>query len=616
MSKPPEAAWEGRQTPAGIPDAQDAGDHDWDAVRAAVGGSVLSVVLPAHNLAATIADNLRTVARTFRGRVPFELIVVDDGSSDATRAEIEPLRDELPELRLVSLAFNAGKGGALVQGFRASRGTHILFLDADLDLPPEQATTFFEVMRETAADIVIGSKRHPRSHVVYPWHRRLASSVYYALVKLLFGMPLRDTQTGMKLFRRAALADIVPRLLVKQFAFDIELLAVAHHQGFRIAEAPVRLLFKGRYGCVRPTSVKQIVLDTLAVFYRLHVLRYYQTIRHTEMPDPAPRVSVVIACPAPSPYLDECLAGLGKQTYRPHEVIVLPDSPSGRAWLAGVREIPTGRIRPAEKRNIGILRATGDLVAILDDDTIPVENWLQQAVVYFYDPAIAAVGGPAVTPPHDPFLAQMSGRVFANPMVSGQYRYRYTPVRVRTVDDFPSCNLIVRRDVLDAAGGFNTTFWPGEDTFLCLDIAVRMKKTIVYDPRVLVYHHRRKLFLPHLRQVGRYAMHRGHFARRFPATSRRLGYMLPSLLVAGLAAGAIVSILVPCLSPIYFALAGSYGIITLLGTFSRRPEAWILTWLGVVLSHVVYGIRFVVGLASPRLPEDVQAFDHPSEAAS
>jgi len=613
MSKPPETI---RPPLAAGRGAHTDETGDWDTVRTIVGDGLLSVILPAHNLSATIVKNLRTVADTFRGHVPFELVVVDDGSRDSTRSEVESLRPELPELRIAPLAINSGKGGALVHGFMASRGSHILFLDADLDLPPEQATTFFAVMRETDADIVVGCKRHPRSQVVYPWHRRLTSAVYYALVKLLFNIPLRDTQTGMKLFRRAALADVVPRLLVKQFAFDIELLAIAHHQGFRVAEAPVRLLFKGRYGCVRPSSVKRIVLDTLAVFYRLHILKYYQTIRHTEMPDPPPRVSIILAYPAPSAYLDECLAGLGKQTYPPHEIILLPDAPSDRAWPSGVREIATGRIRPAEKRNVGIAQASGDLIAILDDDTIPVENWLRQAVVYFSDASIAAVGGPAVTPPHDPFMAQMSGRVFANPMVSGNYRYRYEPERVRNVDDFPSCNLIVRRETLRDAGGFNTAFWPGEDTFLCLEIAVRMKMTIVYDPRVLVYHHRRRLFLPHLRQIGRYALHRGYFARRFPATSRRFGYMLPSLLVIGAAAGAILSNLVPYLSPIYLALAGAYALITLLGTFSRHPTVWVVTWFGVMLSHLVYGIRFMAGLAAPRLPGTVRTFDHPSEAAT
>jgi glycosyltransferase involved in cell wall biosynthesis len=591
----------------------------WAPAAALVGGGRLSVLMPAHNLGRVIAANVRRVRDVLARHVPFEIIVVDDGSRDDTRAELERAAAEVPELTPVFVHQNAGKGAALRSGFEASTGSHVLLLDADLDLPPEQIATFFRVMRRDGADVVIGAKRHPESRLAYPWHRRLTSMVYFTIVKLLIGLPIRDTQTGIKLFKRDTLAWALPRMLVKQFAFDLELLAVIHEHGYRIAEAPVVLNFQARFGCVRLSSVKQVMIDTLAIFYRLRLLRYYQSIPDPHPPADDPLISIVVACPAASPYLDECVAAVRRQTYRRWELILLPDAPTGRTWPdvpapASIREIPTGRVRPAEKRNLGMRDARGALVAFLDDDAFPVENWLYQARLYLGDARIAAVGGPGVTPAGEPYMARLSGRVYANPLVSGGARCRYAAGRVRALDDFPSCNLIVRTDVLRALGGFKTDFWPGEDTHLCMEITHTLGRTLLYDPRVLVYHHRRPLFRPHLRQVGRYALHRGWFARRFPATSRRMAYMLPSLFVLGLAAGGAAAALWPPLRRPYAGAILLYAVLTFLAAVKlHNPLTWVLTWLGIVATHLVYGVRFLQGLLFGRLPDAVRAFDHKSE---
>ena len=210
-------------------------------------------------------------------------------------------------------------------------------------------------------------------------------------------------------------------------------------------------------------------------------------------------------------------------------------------------------------------------------------------------------------------MARLGGVVYANYLVSGPYRYRYEPGIVQYVDDYPSCNLIVRTDVMKQLGGFRTDFWPGEDTYLCLDIIKKLHLKILYDPRVAVHHHRRQLFLPHLRQIGRYAMHRGYFAKKFPETSRKLSYMLPSLFVLGLITGAIFSILIPILAPFYLSAILIYAVISLLSSFRLNPVHWIIVWVGVVLTHLVYGARFIAGLLVDRLPGEKQNFDHPSE---
>src|SRR4029077_5798771 len=123
---------------------------------------------------------------------------------------------------------------ALALGARHAMGQYTVFLDADLDLHPDQLPRFFDVLKRCNVDAVIGSKWHPFSKVSYPWWRRLLSRGYYGIVHLLFGLPVRDTQTGIKVFRSAALARVVPRLLAKRFAFDVELLAVMHRMGYSI----------------------------------------------------------------------------------------------------------------------------------------------------------------------------------------------------------------------------------------------------------------------------------------------------------------------------------------------------------------------------------------------
>lgn len=589
----------------------------WRSAQACLGeNGSLSVIMPAYGLEPVIERNVETVCDLLRGQIPFEVLPVDDGSRDGTADAIRRAAAHDPDhVRPVYVKVNAGKGNALRRGFAASRGSHILLLDADLDLSPARLTTFFDVMEEKRAAIVIGSKRHPDSVIDYPWHRRLASGVYYGLVRLLVGLPVSDTQTGMKLFTRDALGWAFDRMLVKTFAFDLEVLSIAHAKGYAVAEAPIEMHFGQKLGCLSWANVKQVMHDTLAIFYRLRILRYYGSVEVAPPPERPLLVSVVIACPAPSPYLTECLEALAQQTYRTFEVIVLPDAPATLGpYPYDLRIIPTGKTRPAEKRNDGIRAAQGEVIAFIDDDAYPVSNWLEQAVKYFTFPDVGGLGGPGVTPPNDPFLAQAGGRVYANPLVSGNFRYRYIGDRVRpAVDDFPSCNLFAKTDVLRAIGGYRTDFWPGEDTILCADIVLGQKKRIVYDPWALVYHHRRPLFGPHLRQVGRYALHRGHFAKRFPATSLRLSYLVPTLFVFGLIAGAGASLVYPWLRVAYFASLCAYGLLTLLSSFDVHPLMWLTTWLGVMATHLVYGVRFLQGLLARRMPCEVAAFDHPAE---
>ena len=595
-------------------------DELWRLTRDTIGTGRLSVVMPVYNLSATIEGNLVATAELFDSHsIRAELVPVDDGSADSTADAIRRAAARQYTHVVVKPVFcerNGGKGAALKAGFAASTGEYVMLLDGDLDIHPKQTPWFFEQVAKNGADIVVGSKRHRRSVVQYPWHRRVVSWVYFTLVRMFIGLPLTDTQTGMKLFRRQVLGDALARMLVKTYAFDLELLAIAHERGARIAEAPVVIRFGNKFGALSPTTVKTMALDSLAVFYRLRLLRYYSKV---EIPPPLakdPMVSIVIACPGDSWMLRECLAAIAAQTYRNFEVIVLPD---GRTVFGQTTTtiIPTGKVRPAEKRNIGINAAKGDLVAFIDDDAYPDAHWLEYAVKYFGDESIGAVGGPGVTPPGDGFLARAGGRVYDSLLVSGNYRYRYKAGGVRRdVDDYPSCNLIVRTGILKAIGGYRTDFWPGEDTLLCKDI-IDSGKRIVYDPWVVVFHHRRALFGPHLRQLGRYAFHRGYFVKRYPSNSLHLSYFVPSAFVAYLLLWLPVSCIsvhgafAECAQMLFLAVPLSlYAALVVATSFAANPLMWAMTAAGIVASHVCYGVRFVQGLFARRAPCEFIGKDH------
>lgn len=235
--------------------------------------------MPAFNEAEFIEGNVReTVLTISRLAEDYEVIVVDDGSADQTHIAAARARNAHPErVRVVRYDDNEGKGNALMCGCRYATGDFIVFLDADMDLHPSQLTTFFKIQSETGADAVIGSKWHPASTVSYPPRRKVYSLVYFTLIRLLFNLPLRDTQTGLKLFRTSSLKATLPWLLAKRFAFDIELLANMHRRGFTITSAPVTLSFTRTLGRIKLNHVWQMLVDTFAIFYRMRVLRYYDS---------------------------------------------------------------------------------------------------------------------------------------------------------------------------------------------------------------------------------------------------------------------------------------------------------------------------------------------------
>lgn len=245
-------------------------------------GTMLSVLMPSYNEGAHIRKNVAETWETLE-KVwgdSFEIIIVDDGSSDNTHAEALAASRAHPRVKVVHYKANRGKGGALKEGFMNAVGDYIVFLDADLDLHPSQIESLFKAMEDNNAQIVIGSKHHPSSALKYPAHRRIISRVYALALKLLFKLPVRDTQTGLKIFKAEVLKRIFPKVVCSRYAYDLEILANAHRLGYRIAEAPIVLNFQrvAKWGRIRTKDLYRAGMDTLAIFCRMYFTGHYKGI--------------------------------------------------------------------------------------------------------------------------------------------------------------------------------------------------------------------------------------------------------------------------------------------------------------------------------------------------
>ncbi len=238
----------------------------------------LSVVIPAYNQEKTIAEDLIRIQKILgQIRYDYEIVLVVDGRNDKTFEQAE--KAKVLKTKIVGYDKNHGKGYAVRFGMARTKGDIVAFIDAGMDLDPNGLSMLLEHFEWYNADIIVGSKRHPVSQVNYPWQRRILSFGYQVLVKVLFGFNIRDTQVGMKFFRRKVLEDVLPRLLVKQYALDVEILAVAYRLGYRrIFEAPVRLDWDKTRSTISKDVWKislNMLIDTLGVYYRLKIRNYY-----------------------------------------------------------------------------------------------------------------------------------------------------------------------------------------------------------------------------------------------------------------------------------------------------------------------------------------------------
>jgi len=315
------------------------------------------------------------------------------------------------------------------------------------------------------------------------------------------------------------------------------------------------------------------------------------------------KVSIIIPAKEINDYIRESISYILNLDYQNFEIIVLPDKESNETFQK-TKIVSTGHIGPAEKRDKGVKLAEGEILAFLDDDAYPRSDWLSKALLNFQNENISIVCGPGVTPKSDGFIQKASGAVYTSFLGSGNVRFRYWPHKKRFVDDFPSVNMLIRKKDFEKVGGFNTSFWPGEDTKLCLDI-LKLGKKILYDPEVFVWHHRRANIKEHLKQVFNYSQHRGFFAKKYPKTSLKALYFFPSLFLLFLI---LMPFFIKYQSGLYvyvFVLSIYILLLIIAGITEGLRYKSILIGLLVIplifLTHITYGIGFLLGLLKPKL---------------
>lgn len=239
---------------------------------------MLSIIMPAYNEEKLIYNSIMTTLDVVQGFTEkLELIVVNDGSIDNTKNEILKAKKKDKRVKIVSSKKNHGKGRAIISGLTEALGEYIAFLDADLELFPDQLEGYLHIMKQKNYDVVIGCKFHKDSQLKYPFKRKVMSIGYYLMLRILFHLNVKDTQTGIKLFKASVLKPVAHFIRTSGFAYDVELLVALNRRGCTIKQMPVHVVY------VRKKDSKRIVFkdiikafkDTWLIFGRTYMKHYY-----------------------------------------------------------------------------------------------------------------------------------------------------------------------------------------------------------------------------------------------------------------------------------------------------------------------------------------------------
>ena len=520
---------------------------------------VLSVIVPVYDQAGVIVENVRTIReRVAAGMQPdaFEVIVVSDGSVDGTAERV--LESELPNVRVLYYDRNLGKGYAVKAGAREARGRWVGFVDADLDLDPAALPGYVETAEREGLDFAIGSKRHPDSRVHYPRSRVVASWLYQQVVRLLFKLDVRDTQVGLKVFRREVAQEVLPLLIVKRYAFDVELLAVSRAFGYgRVKEMPIQLDYQFTGSGVRSFAVAHALIDTVAVFYRLRILGHYQR--------------RLVA--------NRAFAWTPTETFEPSVTVI------------EARDVETRR-RAAEQ-------SESDVIAFTEPGARPSANWLSATTPFFGRPEIDAIVLPQLAPAGGDARVLAAASIAESRIGGGSLNFRYKPGEIRFVTDFPATSFLVRREKFLALDPST----PPEQVVLGLGIA---GGRTLYLPEASVTIPPAPLFLAHLRRIASYGRARGILVRRRGASVARGSTLSLVVLLAWAVFGWVVTLEGRVGGEIWVASWAAYFLAVAVASFFgglrfKSATVGILMAGGLMLTHVVYALSFVSGfVARPR----------------
>lgn len=311
-----------------------------------------------------------------------------------------------------------------------------------------------------------------------------------------------------------------------------------------------------------------------------------------------PKISIIIPFKEVNNYVEECIKRCLELDYNNFEILLLPDSPMEHDFPE-TRAITTGPVKPSSKRNTGISESDGEICAFIDSDAYPTKDWLKNSLKYLDDETVGIVGGPNLVPEEDSIWQKASDDVLSSGIGAGIFALRYILRKGQPVKELPSCNLIAKKALLNKVGGFDTSLLTAEDAKVCFQVR-QLGKKVIYSPNVIVYHHRRALFRPHLKQMWIYGRDKAYVLKHGFFSLDKLYYFLPSLFVLFLIFGFLVSfnpwITIPYIKIVYLALLVIYIIIVTVTSLAKSLKRAILIFPGIILTHVFYGIGFLYGL--------------------
>ena len=310
------------------------------------------------------------------------------------------------------------------------------------------------------------------------------------------------------------------------------------------------------------------------------------------------KFSIVIAISNMNDHVREAMPYFQKQNFENFEIIVVSEQKE-KEKFPKTRMIYSGRAPPSKARNIGAQNAKGEIIAFIDDDAYPAEDWLEKTLTEFDDEKTVAVGGPSLVPHKATFFQKVSNKVYE--LSSGKTGIRYGKGKRQKIDDWPTCNFFVRKKDFDKVGGFDERYWGGEDTQVCYSL-LKTGKSMIYNPEIIIYHHPRKTLKQHVKQSLFWGMWRGFFMRKHKQ-SRQLVFFIPALFVIGLFIGSMLSFVSKWVAYPYLFVLALYGLFLLYKGFQTKSMKLFFPVVFVMfLTQIFYGAGFIRGILSNEEP--------------